>query len=303
MDGKLKYLIAAVAFVVFTGVGHLYAQSTMDLRINEILVYNDSNYVDDFGRHTPWIEVFNSAYNKVNMGGCYLTDDLLNPTKYLIGRDPVTVIPTRGYLVFRADNNPLKGTLHLNFNLNPGKTIALFDINGKTLIDKVTIPENVVHDVSYGRLQDGASAWENLDKTTPGSNNNTQPGISSGEEFKKSDPSGTGMIAIAMGVVFFALAALYLLFRLTARLLKMDIKKQLLARSATRAKAGVSATSGEDHKGLEITGEINAAIAMTLYLYTSELHDAENTVLTINKVSRTYSPWSSKIYGLNRLPN
>ncbi len=52
--------------------------------------------------------------------------------------------------------------------------------------------------------------------------------------------------------------------------------------------------------GVAITGEINAAIAMTLHLYASELHDAENTVLTINKVSRTYSPWSSKIYGLNR---
>jgi hypothetical protein len=44
---------------------------------------------------------------------------------------------------------------------------------------------------------------------------------------------------------------------------------------------------------------VYAAIAAAIYLYGEELHDVENTVLTINKVSRTYSPWSSKIHGLN----
>jgi len=54
--------------------------------------------------------------------------------------------------------------------------------------------------------------------------------------------------------------------------------------------------------GGEISGEVNAAIAMALYMYQSELHDLENTVLTAQKVSRTYSPWSSKIYALRRYP-
>lgn len=31
-------------------------------------------------------------------------------------------------------------------------------------------------------------------------------------------------------------------------------------------------------------------------------HDVENTVLTIRKVARTYSPWSSKIYSLRDVP-
>jgi hypothetical protein len=51
-----------------------------------------------------------------------------------------------------------------------------------------------------------------------------------------------------------------------------------------------------------ISGEVNAAIAMALYLYSSELHDQENPVITMIRVSRTYSPWSSKIYGLRKLP-
>jgi hypothetical protein len=52
----------------------------------------------------------------------------------------------------------------------------------------------------------------------------------------------------------------------------------------------------------DVSGEINAAIAMALYMYSNELHDQENPVITMIKVSRTYSPWSSKIYGLRRLP-
>jgi glutaconyl-CoA/methylmalonyl-CoA decarboxylase subunit delta len=47
-----------------------------------------------------------------------------------------------------------------------------------------------------------------------------------------------------------------------------------------------------------MTGEENAAIAAALYLFFSELHDEEKYVMTIRKVSKTYSPWSSKIYGV-----
>jgi glutaconyl-CoA/methylmalonyl-CoA decarboxylase subunit delta len=53
-----------------------------------------------------------------------------------------------------------------------------------------------------------------------------------------------------------------------------------------------------------MTGEENAAIAAALYLFFSELHDEEKYVMTIRKVSKTYSPWSSKIYGiLNTMKN
>ncbi|HEY3391003.1 MAG TPA: hypothetical protein VGK38_15595 [Prolixibacteraceae bacterium] len=52
----------------------------------------------------------------------------------------------------------------------------------------------------------------------------------------------------------------------------------------------------------KLSGEINAAIGMALYLYTNEIHDQEDPVITMIRVSRTYSPWSSKIYGLRKLP-
>jgi glutaconyl-CoA/methylmalonyl-CoA decarboxylase subunit delta len=41
------------------------------------------------------------------------------------------------------------------------------------------------------------------------------------------------------------------------------------------------------------------AIAMALHLYYGEVHDDESNVITIKRIERRYSPWSSKIYGVN----
>ncbi|MBK7132370.1 MAG: hypothetical protein IPH69_05955 [Bacteroidales bacterium] len=41
-----------------------------------------------------------------------------------------------------------------------------------------------------------------------------------------------------------------------------------------------------------------AAVAMALYLYFNEMHDEESNVITIQRISKTYSPWSSKIYNM-----
>jgi len=46
-----------------------------------------------------------------------------------------------------------------------------------------------------------------------------------------------------------------------------------------------------------------AAIAIALCKYSESLYHNELMMLTINKVSKMYSPWSSKIQGLRQLPN
>ena len=45
-----------------------------------------------------------------------------------------------------------------------------------------------------------------------------------------------------------------------------------------------------------------AAIALAIKLHKAEMHDRESDVITINKVARVYSPWSSKIHGLTQMP-
>ena len=70
-------------------------------------------------------------------------------------------------------------------------------------------------------------------------------------------------------------------------------KKRRLRKLKVKYKPQVVVASEDTGQG------VYAAIASAIHLYGEELHDIENTVLTINKVSRTYSPWNSKIHGLN----
>jgi len=58
-------------------------------------------------------------------------------------------------------------------------------------------------------------------------------------------------------------------------------------------------------KVTEKTGEsdeIAVAMAVAIHLFTKEVHDDENYVLTIKRIQKPYSPWSSKIYGLRVWP-
>jgi glutaconyl-CoA/methylmalonyl-CoA decarboxylase subunit delta len=104
---------------------------------------------------------------------------------------------------------------------------------------------------------------------------------------------------VGYSVVFFSLAFLWMVFYNVPRVLriarKMREKKQLLTAAPKPTQESVNGS---------MTGEEAAAISMALFLYISELHDEENRVLTIRKISRRYSPWSSKIYsvtnGLNK---
>lgn len=286
-------LIMVIVLLFVNGFQEVKAQNATELKINELLVFNDSNYVDDFGNHSPWFEIFNPNYNAVNIGGLYLTDDLNDPKKYWIPiGDPVTNIPPRGYIVFFADNKPTHGILHVNFTLSESKTLALFNANGHTLIDRITIDQPQKSDVSYGRLTDGENKLDYLPKSTPNANNDPSPKPASGEKFVKMDPSGLGLTAIAMSVVFLALALLYIIYKNIGRLFTRKSRKK-----SDDGKVSVPVSE------VAISGEINAAIAMALHLFQNELHDLENTVLTIRKVSRNYSPWSSKIYSIRKSPN
>lgn len=112
------------------------------------------------------------------------------------------------------------------------------------------------------------------------------------ELFMKIDPYGIGMTVIGYVIVFIALLLLYIVFYNLTKILSGNIKRIL------RKEGKII----DDKTSIEMSGEVNAAIAAALYLYYNELHDQENTVLTINRVSRAYSPWSSKIYSLRQYP-
>ena len=72
-------------------------------------------------------------------------------------------------------------------------------------------------------------------------------------------------------------------------------------KKAAKAAATGVAVADDDHEAIT-DQEIAAAITTALKLYKSNLHDRESEMLTIHRITRAYSPWSSKIHGLTQLP-
>ncbi|MGE5393088.1 MAG: hypothetical protein ACM3P1_00015 [Candidatus Saccharibacteria bacterium] len=52
----------------------------------------------------------------------------------------------------------------------------------------------------------------------------------------------------------------------------------------------------------DVNEETAAAIALAIHMYKNEMHDQESFTITLKKVSKIYSPWSSKIYTLRQNP-
>jgi hypothetical protein bfra3_16653 len=302
MNKKRIGIFIALVAVVCLG---LNAQRATSLKINEVLVTNEQNYQDDYGLHNAWIEIFNTSFATVNIEGCYLTNDKDNPTKYPIPKgDVLTQIKPRQHTLFWADGMPNRGTFHVNFTLDPNKEnyIALYDSNGKTLIDEITIPAGMLADQSYARQEDGSANWVikgggEHSYVTPSTNNMTQDKNEKIENFKKHDEDGFGMAIIAMSVVFIGLILLYVSFKIVG-----NIAVKLGKKNAMKATGITDKTEAKEKNLGSHSGEEAAAIAMALHEFMNDAHDVEDMILTINKVKRTYSPWSSKIYTLRQTP-
>ncbi len=92
-------------------------------------------------------------------------------------------------------------------------------------------------------------------------------------------------------IVFSALVLLYLVFNSLPKLIHLQARIRL-------KKKGLDEIAQK--KDLSIPGPVAAAIAMALHAHMSELHDNEETVMTIKRVAKVYSPWSSKIYSMRQ---
>jgi len=111
-------------------------------------------------------------------------------------------------------------------------------------------------------------------------------------KFAGIDRQAAIIVVVGYLIVFIALIVLYLVFRYVMPLL---FKINLYRRAAREGRAL------DDSEKQVISGEVNAAIATALYLYFDEIHDYESNVITIRKVSRSYSPWNSKLYNMRNL--
>lgn len=110
------------------------------------------------------------------------------------------------------------------------------------------------------------------------------------ERIQASDPYGAGLAVVAVSVVFFALVCIMFMMGGYGKLIQRFQNRKQASGKAT-------ATSGT---GNALEGEVYAAIAAAIYAYSQDLHDVEDTVITIQKTERAWTPWNAKFYNMNR---
>ena len=274
----------------------LSAQSITAARINEVMIDNVDNYIDNYGKRSPWIEIYNSSAGTIDLAGCFLTDDPQHLKKYMIPKgDVLTVVKPRQSVVFFADEMPMRGTFHLNFTLAPDTThyLALISSDGNTIIDEVEMPASLPANHSYARIDDGVrtavatEAWHITQHTTPGSNNVVKDKNEKIDRLQEADPNGFVMTITAMLVVFSGLLILFLAYKLVGIVaMRLEDRKENL-HSRLHKESTESASTTEDPL---------VAVAISLAL-TTELEMGGGEVpgqLTIRPRTLPYTPWSDK---------
>ncbi len=286
-------------FLILGLVSCNHYDSTTKMLLNEVLTNNATNFQDDYGIHSAWIEVFNKSYNSVDLAGYFLkvSNQPGDTISYIVPKGDVqTLVPPRQHALFWADAKPNRGTFHTNFTLNSGQPcwIGLYD-SGNRLLDEIIVPA-LNTDESYARVQDASEEWEVKSGSatkyvTPNTNNQTIEKNEKVEKFEQHDSNGVGMSLTAMLVVFTGLILLYIVFRI--------LGKAIFAKSEP-AKQSVNMKQEETtNKTAEPNNEVFAAIAMALHEEFGGVHDIESNILTIRRV---HTPWSAKYDALRVIP-
>ena len=147
-----------------------------NLYINEFLASNSTDVLSENNKHEDWIEIYNGGSSAIDLAGLYLSDDSTNLEKYKIpyGSMEKTTVPSKGYILFWADNESQDGALHLPFKLDRSEGVIILSQKSSsgsmTVIDKIRYSQQNT-DVSYGRYPDGSSNMIIFTKTTPNATN------------------------------------------------------------------------------------------------------------------------------------
>jgi sodium pump decarboxylase gamma subunit len=273
----------------------VFGQGVRDLRINEVLVKNDSNCIDQYGVRSGWFEVFNTGYAMADIGGCYVTNDINNPKKYRIPKgDPRTRIASRTYALFYAYSSTDRGIFHVNFSLDEVGFLALYDQSGTELLDSVSYDISAqTPDVSFGKMENipvDKAQWEILAEPTPDAINYTTVDKTRAEKYAETDPYGGIITLTTMTIVFIMLILLALIFTGTRRFFQRREDKE---KAAAQAKQEVEITPAV--ASVSQTGDSDIiAIATALYLYFDDQHEVEQTGFWLKRQMNEQSAWGAK---------
>ncbi|MCI6338169.1 MAG: OadG family protein [Prevotella sp.] len=292
--------------LLLVGASMTHAQVEQSIKINEVMTSNTSNLQDEYGQREAWIEIANVSFTTYNVRGMFITTDrsVLDPQMSVPERmkrmsaipsgEPRTALSGRQHLILFCNSLPSKGSMHLSVPIDPSKPtwVGLYSGNATQLIDSVTVPV-IADNLSYARHKDGSVNWvvKSAEQVTPGISNMTDIVETKTAKLKREDPYGFGITVLAMGIVFFCLALLFVFFTLFGFFMKhrsavaniQPVKAGVKTVEKTMEVASKTSTILQD--GLKTKGidkEVYmAVIAMALKEYQDNVHDVESGVITI----------------------
>ena len=304
---RFGFASALLAFVSLP----MLAQMDASIKLNEVMTKNETSLIDEYGTRNAWVEIANISHSTYNIRGMYLTTDRsvldkkmsvperVKRMSQIPNGDTRTNLSGQQLIVFQLASSPSQGSLHLSVKVNANEPtwIALYNGNATQLIDSVTVPV-LAADQSYARIANNGTSkdWEvkSADRVTPDIPNQTIVSESKVEKFKREDPHGFGMAIMAMGIVFFCLALLWITFTIFGMVMRhmetakkvahkqpiKPITKTVEKTSEVGHKTGIMLKEGFDTKGIDREVYL-AVIGLALRQYEDDIHDVESGIITI----------------------
>ena len=128
--------------------------------INELVAINDNTIEDEDGDSSDWVEIHNPNSFAIDLGGYFLSDAPLTPTKWQFPAG--TPLGGGAHLVVFAsgkDRSLAGSELHTNFRLDSGgEGLVLFAPDGVTLASRIDYPEQI-SDIAYGIDDEGITRF------------------------------------------------------------------------------------------------------------------------------------------------
>ncbi len=134
--------------------------------INEVMSSNTGVYLDDKGKSSDWVELYNPSDEDVSLSRFSLSDDEDDLEQWTF---PDVVLKAHGYIVVFLSGSKKDsgvGSLHAPFKLNAKGDVLILSVSG-SVVSRVELPP-MDENVSYVRA---GNQWLLSNSPTPGKAN------------------------------------------------------------------------------------------------------------------------------------
>lgn len=137
--------------------------------INELMASNNTTKADEAGEYDDWIELYNTSFDPVSLGGYHLSDNIENLFKWML---PDTTISGEDYLVIWADDDEEQGHMHTNFKLSAGGEELILTDKDSAIVDKIVFSAQEA-DLTFGRWPNGSGSFVEMPASFQAENKQT----------------------------------------------------------------------------------------------------------------------------------